>query len=583
MSRTIWMAALSFLTLLAAAPPAVAQPASESFHPQAVESTSIWSTATSDTVAHLVPSAGLVLHVADDPVILQRAEDGNSVARLVDEQLKADLALGLGLFDRVELGLVLPVVLYQTGEESPAPESSDLGLSDFRASARIRILEAGGFGLAAQVTGYIPASDAEPYQSDGTFGVLPALVADFRSDTDIPVIIAANLGWELRENAATAIVETDDRFDYRAAIEVGVLPEQLHLMASTWGRVEAFAETPSSLSAEFLAGARIFWTGSLTTTVGAGGGLASGYGTPDFRAVLSLGYTPSTTDLDEDGVDDEVDLCPNDPEDIDGFEDGDGCPDFDNDEDGIDDIDDECPLAAEDFDQFEDEDGCPDLDNDGDGIDDFEDACPNEPGEARLSGCPLVDDDGDGIDASVDQCPDEPEDIDGFEDEDGCPDLDNDNDGIPDERDQCPNEPESINGLQDEDGCPDEGKSAVRLSGNRIEILERVYFDTGRATIRKRSYSVLRQVASVLEANPDIKLLRVQGHTDSRGRERANLELSQQRATSVKEFLIEAGIDATRLSARGYGESHPIAENDTAEGRAENRRVEFHIIERESR
>ena len=123
----------------------------------------------------------------------------------------------------------------------------------------------------------------------------------------------------------------------------------------------------------------------------------------------------------------------------------------------------------------------------------------------------------------------------------------------------------------------------MRLTGDRIEILEKVYFETNRATIQKRSHSVLEQVASLLEANPDIELMRVQGHTDSRGDEEYNLKLSQQRAVSVKEFLIDEGIDPTRLSARGYGETHPISDNDTEEGRAENRRVEFHIIERSSK
>jgi outer membrane protein OmpA-like peptidoglycan-associated protein len=147
--------------------------------------------------------------------------------------------------------------------------------------------------------------------------------------------------------------------------------------------------------------------------------------------------------------------------------------------------------------------------------------------------------------------------------------------------DECPDVAETINGVDDADGCPDEGNSAVRLSGDRIEILERVYFDTNRATIKARSHSVLEQVASVMKAQSDIRLLRVQGHTDARGAEDANLDLSQRRATAVKEFLVERGIAAQRLSARGYGESHPIAENTSAEGRAQNRRVEFHIIERD--
>jgi len=120
----------------------------------------------------------------------------------------------------------------------------------------------------------------------------------------------------------------------------------------------------------------------------------------------------------------------------------------------------------------------------------------------------------------------------------------------------------------------------VRLVGDRIEILERVHFDTARASIKSRSHSVLNQVASVMKAHPDIVMLRILGHTDDRGEEDANLRLSQQRAVSVKEYLMTQGIDAQRLSARGYGETHPIADNATESGRQNNRRVEFHIIER---
>jgi outer membrane protein OmpA-like peptidoglycan-associated protein len=296
--------------------------------------------------------------------------------------------------------------------------------------------------------------------------------------------------------------------------------------------------------------------------------------------VASVGYAPSNGGSLGLSASSSADGCAGLPEDFDGFQDDDGCADPDNDADGVPDTRDNCPNVPEDVDGFEDADGCPDSDNDADGIADFNDACPDTPGTEKTSGCPFVDEDGDGIDASVDRCPDEAEDADGFEDDDGCPDVDNDRDGIADADDACPDVPESVNGVDDTDGCPDEGDSAVRLSGDRIEILERVHFDTARASIKSRSHSVLEQVASVMKANADIRLLRVQGHTDSRGDEQDNLELSQQRAVSVKEFLIEQGVDAERLSARGYGESHPIADNDTADGRADNRRVEFHIIER---
>lgn len=568
------------LTAVAQAPP------SETFEPQAVGATSIWSVATADVAPHLLPSVELVGHYADDPIELQRRSDASSVARLVDEQYKLDVGLGAGFFDRVEVGLVLPVVIYQTGNEAagmPAPNTIDL--AEARGQLRFRLLDSSRLGLAAQVTGYLPTSDDAPYQSNGSTGALGSLIADYTSgESDYPWRVAANVGWAVQPQTQNALLSTDDRLDVRLGAEATVVPRTVTLMAAGFGRWEALADTTRSVSAGYLGGARVRWgdTG-LTSTLGAGGSLSSGYGSPDVRIVASLGYAPANRGNVGLGVSSASATCPAGPEDFDGFQDDDGCADRDNDADGIEDAQDSCPNQPEDVDGFEDHDGCPDPDNDGDGVDDFNDACPDQAGSAETSGCPFVDEDGDGIDASVDRCPDAAEDADGFDDEDGCPDPDNDRDGIADTDDKCPEVPESVNGVDDADGCPDEGDSAVRLSGDRIEILERVHFDTARATIKKRSHSVLEQVAAVMKANKDIRLLRVQGHTDSRGDERDNLELSQQRAVSVKEFLIEQGVDAKRLSARGYGESHPIADNRTSAGRADNRRVEFHIIERVQR
>ncbi len=184
---------------------------------------------------------------------------------------------------------------------------------------------------------------------------------------------------------------------------------------------------------------------------------------PDWMisAGISYPFFLGTRDRDGDGIPDRRDGCIDTPEDKDGFQDEDGCPDYDNDGDGIPDRLDLAPNQPEDYDGFEDQDGVPDLDNDGDGIPDIRDACPNQPedfnGFLDLDGCPdgVLDRDGDGIPDSSDVCPDQPEDLDGFEDADGCPDLDNDLDGIPDTLDQCPLQPEDYDGDHDDDGCPD--------------------------------------------------------------------------------------------------------------------------------
>lgn len=251
-------------------------------------------------------------------------------------------------------------------------------------------------------------------------------------------------------------------------------------------------------------------------------------------------------DRDEDGYKDKEDDCPDDPEDFDDFEDDDGCPERDNDKDGVYDDHDACPENPEDRDGFEDGDGCPDTDNDGDGIKD-----------------------------KRDRCPDHPEDEDGWEDDDGCPERDNDGDGLPDKRDTCPDEPETLNNFQDKDGCPDEIPVEVkRFTG----VIEGITFETNKAVIRPSSQGTLLDALDVLERYPDLRL-EVQGHTDDVGNDQFNLELSQARADSVVAWFIQHEVDPRRLRPMGYGETVPIADNFTDAGRAENRRVEFKLIE----
>ena len=266
------------------------------------------------------------------------------------------------------------------------------------------------------------------------------------------------------------------------------------------------------------------------------------------KPTASLGVT-AAADRDGDGVRDSLDQCPDKPEDRDGYEDTDGCPELDNDRDTIPDVEDQCPLVAEDVDSFEDEDGCPDLDNDGDGIADRSDHCPAKA-----------------------------EDVDRIRRRRWLPDLDNDQDGIDDVSDRCPNEPETFNEIDDEDGCPDRSKGPVRIQHGKITVPS-VYFASGRNVILERSFPVLQTVAEVLANNPWIKKVRIEGHTDNTGRAQLNRDLSARRAASVQRFLIERGIDPGRLEAQGLGPSRPIADNRTRAGRARNRRVEFVILD----
>ncbi|MBU1700811.1 MAG: PorV/PorQ family protein [Candidatus Eisenbacteria bacterium] len=212
----------------------------------------------------------------------------------------------------------------------------------------------------------------------------------------------------------------------------------------------------------------------------------------------------------------------------------------DRDGDGIADANDGCPDLAEDMDGFEDTDGCPDSDNDGDGIADIYDDCPNMA-----------------------------EDFDGFRDEDGCADLDNDGDGILDADDTCPGVAEVFNNFQDTDGCPDE---------KPIEF-PRAYinFKFGTAEISHADpIPVLNDVIRIMNENPEIRV-KITGHTDNIGSDEYNTALSLRRAEAVKAYLVERGIDAGRFVTEGKGESVPVDTNDTDDGRARNRRIEFEV------
>ena len=299
-------------------------------------------------------------------------------------------------------------------------------------------------------------------------------------------------------------------------------------------------------------------------------------------------------DRDGDGFLDEEDKCPEQPEDFDGNQDTDGCPeqeDTDSDNDGILDADDKCPTDPEDRDGFEETDGCPDRDNDSDGVLDADDHCPGSDGaigpdvqEDRdgyqdTDGCPDPDNDGDGIPDDRDQCKNDKEDIDQFQDEDGCPERDNDQDGVPDEKDKCPTEKEVINGVNDDDGCPDKKYTLIKVTKEAIKITQKIQFASGKAKIKKVSHPILDEVADAIVTHRIQKIL-VEGHTDDVGRDSYNLRLSQKRADAVRNYLIRKGVKAERLDAIGFGETRPLVKGKSRKARATNRRVEFKIIER---
>ncbi|MBO0330803.1 OmpA family protein [[Muricauda] lutisoli] len=271
-----------------------------------------------------------------------------------------------------------------------------------------------------------------------------------------------------------------------------------------------------------------------------------------FQHMAGISIKFGGTDTDGDGIYDKDDACPE----VAGLEAFNGCPDSDGD--GIEDAKDACPNEA----GSKEMNGCPDAD--GDGVADKDDACPSTPGLPALAGCP--DADGDGVADKDDECPNEA----GPAENDGCPWPDGDGDGVLDKDDQCP----EIAGTVANNGCPEVTEEVQKQLNDYART---ILFDTGKSSIKAESTSVMVDIIQILNEYPNAKFT-VEGHTDSVGSESLNQRLSEERANSVRDFLIDKGIDADRLSAIGYGEAKPIATNNTRAGRAQNRRVEINLI-----
>jgi outer membrane protein OmpA-like peptidoglycan-associated protein len=257
-------------------------------------------------------------------------------------------------------------------------------------------------------------------------------------------------------------------------------------------------------------------------------------------------------------VTDNLDRCPNTPA---GTPvDATGCP-KDSDGDGVTDLSDKCPNTP--AGTAVDASGCP-KDSDGDGVLDAADKCPNTPAGTPVdaSGCPR-DSDSDGVTDLLDKCPNTPPGV--RVDANGCP-FDADGDGVLDNADKCPDTPAGT--TVDAVGCP-----ALFGEGATL-VLEGVYFETGKATLKPESEAVLFRVAQSLRGNPEVTV-EIGGHTDNTGSRATNTRLSAARANAVRDFLISRGVDAGRMTAKGYGPDKPVADNKTVAGRAANRRVEL--------
>jgi OOP family OmpA-OmpF porin len=288
---------------------------------------------------------------------------------------------------------------------------------------------------------------------------------------------------------------------------------------------------------------------------------------------FTIGFGGAFPDQDQDGVPDNRDRCPDTP--LGALVDKDGCP-IDSDGDGVPDGIDQCPNTP--AGAVVDPQGCP-IDSDGDGVPDGVDQCPNTPAGAVVDqvGCP-VDSDGDGVPDGLDQCPNTP--IGARVDEVGCP-IDSDGDGVPDGLDLCPNTP--LGAKVDKDGCPIEiSELEVIFLDTGLIRLQDVNFETAKANILPESYPRLEEVGNILVQWPQLRI-EIGGHADSRGAADYNQGLSERRANSVLEYLVEhfPNINRQQYTTKGYGESEPLVPNTSPENMAKNRRVEFKVLNKD--
>ncbi|MFK7987316.1 MAG: hypothetical protein AB8I08_14930 [Sandaracinaceae bacterium] len=537
-----------------------------------------------------------------DPLTIRRiGEEGRT--SIVAHRVSAELLAQLGITDRAALVLRAPVVLYQdtNGTALGGTPISSAAMRDGYVGTRVRILGEGadgehgrneGPGLAAQAGLTIPWGLEEAFAGEGEPQLDVQVLGDFHF---LDFGIGGVIGYRHRfaEPELLSVVFTNELFFGAAlsvpAVVVPNLRAMIEFRVTTALDQEAFQDASTAFEGDL--GAR--WAeGDVALTWAVGMGFNGGVGLPAVRGLFGIEFAPRTHDGDGDGLEDSDDECVRLPEDMDGFEDEDGCPDpdndgdlvpdpddrcpdeaadFDRDEDqdgctdpvrdqdgdGIEDREDPCPAEAEDQDDFEDEDGCPDLDDDGDGVPDTSDRCRREPedrdGFEDEDGCPDLDDDEDGIADTDDACRTEAEDMDGFEDEDGCPEPDNDRDGILDADDQCGDEPETINGFEDEDGCADRRGRSLWSQQDDGPLTGRVRF-TAAGGIRAASMNGVSQLALHLRAGAGQRWeLRIAGFDETR---RAALRTAlEERGVPRTAFAIEAG---EGLST-GSVEVHPAA------------------------
>jgi len=487
--------------------------------------------------------AGIVFDFADNPL---QETVGDDIVPVLDQVLAANMVGGASILGFMRVDLAIPVYPYAQDQIG-----SFAAMGDMRLDATVPILVPHDLipGVAIVPAIWAPTGAQDRYLGDAGVGLGATLAV---AQEIGPVGWALNVGGRTGQRMVVRNVEWGTGLlagfgmSYRIRDEASIAAE-LHATPTYGFSGEQFPM-------EALVHGRVRLPMGMYANFGGGRGLTNGVGASNLRVVVGVGWsepgTPPEEDLDGDGMGDRTDRCPHQPEDRDGFEDGDGCPDPDNDNDGVLDGDDRCRDDPEDLDGVRDEDGCPEYDADQDGITD-----------------------------GADQCPEQAEDFDGNRDGDGCPEeeMDTDGDGVPDYRDKCPREPIRFGqNPATSDGCP----KLAEISDDKIVITDKIYFELGKARLLPESTPVLQAVGQLMIDHPEITDILIEGHTDDQGNDNTNYRLSDQRAEAVMTWMTAYGIDRNRIASKGYGETRPLGPNSDDQARARNRRVEFTIITR---
>ncbi|WP_437282469.1 OmpA family protein [Sorangium sp. So ce375] len=558
---------------------------------------------------HLAPRAYLGLDFAHRPI----HSSGDNPVDLVSSQAFLRLDASLALWDRLLLSIDAPLAVAQGGDDPGIPgvvftELTAPELGDLRFGARFRVFGEDTEPFQLGLGGYLFAPTGSPAQYTGDPEARGSVQANLGGRIDSA---GSTLGFLWSASGGVELGGGSNRpqlFTFGGAAGLLIADDLLQLGAEAYGGAPLGEElllssTPvqrdgASVNAELLFGAKLRVLDGLTFGAAVGPGLTSAIGTPPVRAVGMIGWTPlpkpareraqSATavagDKDDDGINDDIDACPDVKGDPSPDRAKDGCPPADRDGDTVLDIDDACPSTPGVRSADATENGCP-VDSDDDGFHDGIDACPNVRGTAsddpKKVGCP-GDADGDGILDASDACPKAKGPANRDPKQNGCPD-DPDGDGIRGAADACPNERGPSDSDPRQNGCP----RFVRVNTEEITTSKPVRFvvygKTRAQTVDPISDEILYEVRDAIQQNPDIELVEVQGHTDDNGSESYNLALSQQRADAVLSWLVAAGVPREKLVAKGYGFEQPLGDNRVKTGRQKNRRVQFVIIKRKGK